>query len=266
MEATNILDVEKFVCNANDMLSGKFFDVSKRLEKLLAAISDSEDMLDLLADYIDGFDYDDEFEKAFSIDKKTGAVRIALPVDEKKKLALCITLFNDLVSEKLNANQFLETYFQDKRLTPTQNFLDKIVVPFRDGICKAFAVNPNLNDVELQKHIADSKPEEEPVEMLPHLDEVLTEIVKTCNQILAVLKFEKKRTDNLEDTEFVVNAIIAACDKKDLLPVHGLVIGLEYVGKKFKNIKHLIQDLDDCICNYYDFLGATVAAYDKTEE
>jgi len=254
MEAKNILDVEKFVCNANDMLSGKFFDVSKRLEKLLASISDSDDMLDVLAEYIDGFDYDTEFEKAFAVDKKTGAARVALPVDEKKKLALCITLFNDIVYEKLNATQFLETYFQDKRLTPTQSFLDKVVMPFRDGICKVFGVSTNLTDVEVQKHIAESKPEEKDVEQFPHLDELLTEVVKTCNQILAILKFEKKRTDMLDDAEFVVQAILAACDKRDLMIVNGLVIGLEYTSRKFKNIRHLVQELNDCICNYYEFL------------
>jgi len=254
METKNIVDVERFVLNVNDMLSGKFFDLSKRLEKLLSSISDSEDMLDVLADYIDGFDYDAEFEKTFALDKKTGATRVSLPVDEKKKMALCITLFNDLVSEKLNANQFLETYFQDKRLTPTQNFLEKVVLPFRDGMCKAFGLSVNLTADEVDKHAQELEPEKEEVEQLPHLDELLVEVKRICNQILAILKFEKKRTDNLDDTEFIVQAILAASEKRDLMIVNGLVIGLEYVAKKFKNVRHLVEELNDDIFNYYEFL------------
>ena len=79
-------------------------------------------------------------------------------------------------------------------------------------------------------------------------------INKNANQILAILKFEKKRSDNLDDLEFVVNSIIKACEKKDLMVINGLVIGLNYVSKKFKNVRHLVTDLNNLIYDYYEFL------------
>ena len=267
-EAANILDVERFVVECSDMLSGKFFDLRKRLDKFLSVMTESEDILNLLAEAIDSLDYETEFDKAFSVDKKTGAVKVALPVDDKKRLGLCVSLFNDFVNDKINTNQFLETYFQDKKLTSMQNFLEKIIKPFRDTICKSFGIKPDLTEDDLNKHILETKPEkEEEKEEFPHIDELMAEIVKTSNQILSILKFEKKRTDNLDDVEFIVSSILQACEKKDLMVINGLVIGLTYVAKKFKNIKHLVEDLNNLIYNYYDFLGeGTTQTEEQVEE
>ena len=259
METKNILDVEKFVLECNSMLTGRFFDINKRLENFLSVMSQSDDLLDYFADCIDGFDYESEYEKAFYLDRKTGASRVGLPAEDKKKIALCVNLFNDITSDKINSNQFLETFFQDKKLTPIQNFLQKVIEPFRDSVCKAFGLNPNISVEDLKKHTQEMKakePEiEEPeIEEFPHLDDLMNEIVKSSNQILAILKFERKRTDNLDDLEFVVNSIIKACEKKDLMVVNGLIIGLVYVSKKFKNIRHLVTDLNNLIYDYYEFL------------
>lgn len=253
METKNILDVERFVLDCNNMLSGKFFDLTKRLEKLLDVMGESDDILDLLADCMDGFDEDAEFDKAFSLDKKTGATKVSIPSDDEKRLALGVTLFNNLVSKKINENRFLETYFQDRKLTPTQNFLEKVLKPYRDSICKILAVNPEITEIEIKKHAEELEPEEVKEEF-PHLNELLEEISKSCNQILSLLKFEKKRTDNLDDAEFVIGAILKECENKDLMVINGLIIGLSYVTKKFKNVKHLVEGLNDLILNYYDFL------------
>lgn len=261
MEARNILDVEKFVVACNDMLSGKFLDLNKRLDKFLAVMTKSEDIIDLLADCLENFDEDVEFEKAFSVDKKTGGTKVTIPNEDTKRLALSATIFNNIINDKLNANQFLETFFQDKKQTPMQNFLDKIIRPYRDTICKLFELDANItvedikNQIEQEKLFQKEEEKKAEAEQFPHLDELLAEITKTCNQVLALLKFEKKRTDTLDDTEFVTNSILKACEKRDLMVINGLVIGLNYVSKKFKNIRHLVADLNGLIYDYYEFLA-----------
>ena len=261
MEAKNILDVEKFVVACNDMLTGKFLDLNKKLDKFLSVMTKSEDVMDLLGQCLDNFDEETEFSKAFSLDRKTGSTKVTIPTDDKKRLALSVTIFNDIINDKLNANQFLETYFQDKKLTPMQNFLEKIIRPFRDTICKLFSLDTNITVEDIKKQLEEEKlfeKEEQKKQeeaQFPHLDELLAEIVKSCNQILAILKFEKKRTDVLDDVEFVVNAIIPACSKRDLMVINGLIIGLNYTAKKFKNVRHLVTDLNDLIYNYYEYLA-----------
>ena len=261
MEAKNILDVQKFVLECNDMLSGKFLDLSKRLEKFLTVMTDSEDLLDFLADCLEDFDDEEEFSKAFSLDK-SGNSRVAIPSDDKKRLALTVTIFNGISNGKINPNQFLETYFKDRKTTVMQNFLEKIIRPYRDLICKYFEISPSLTEDDIKKQLDEEKQaklEEEQkaaAEQFPHLDELLEEIIKVCNQIMSLLKFEKHRTDVLDDVEFIVNSIIKACEAKDLMVVNGLVIGLNYVSKKFKNIKNFVKDLNDMIYNYYEYLAS----------
>ena len=138
-------------------------------------------------------------------------------------------------------------------MTPTQNFLEKVLKPYRDSICKILAVNPEITEIEVKKHAEELEPEEKKEEF-PHLNELLEEISKSCNQILSLLKFEKKKTDNLDDVEFVIGAILKECENKDLMVLNGLIIGLSYVSKKFKNIRHLVEGLNDLVLNYYDFL------------
>ena len=223
VDVKNILDVEKFVLACNDILTGKFLDINKKLDKFLSVMTQSEDILDLLSECLENFDEETEFAKAFSVDRKTGSIKVAIPSDDKKKLALSVTIFNDIINEKLNANQFLETYFQDKKLTPTQNFLEKIIKPYRDTICKIFGLDTNITADDIKRQIESEKilQKEEEIreeeEQFPHLNELLDEVVKVGNQILAILKFEKKRTDNLDDVEFIVNSIFQACEKSDLI-------------------------------------------------
>ena len=111
METKNILDVEKFVVACNDMLSGKFLDLNKRLDKFLSVMTNSEDIIDLLADALEDFDDEVEFAKAFSVDKKTGSATVSIPTNETKRLALSAMIFNGIINNQINANQFLETYF-----------------------------------------------------------------------------------------------------------------------------------------------------------
>ncbi len=282
METKNILDVEKFVVACNDMLTGKFLDLNKRLDKFLSVMTNSEDIIDLLADALEDFEDEIEFEKAFSVDKKTGVATVSIPTNDTKRLALSAMIFNGIINDQINANQFLETYFQDKKLTPMQCFLEKIIKPYRDIICKTFELDTDITVEDIKKQIEAEKylkkQEEKNAEeaQFPHLDELLEEIVKTSNQILAILKFEKKRTDALDDLEFVVNSIIQACQKRDLMVINGLVIGLNYVSKKFKNTRHLVSDLNVIIYDYYEYLAGSAAPkedldaddieYDEDEE
>jgi len=261
MEAKNILDVEKFVVECNDMLTGKFLDLNKRLSQFLTVMTKSEDIIEFLSECLKDFDEEVEFSKAFSIDKKSGSVKVALPTDDKTRLALSVTIFNELINEKLNANQFLETYFLAQKSTPIQTFLAQIIKPYRDLICKYFELSHDLtvDDIKKQVELEKLQKREEEIkeeeEQFPHLEELLKEVVKTSEQILALLKFERKRTDVLEDIEFIVGSIIKACEKRDLMVVNGLVIGLNYVSKKFKSIKNNVTELNNMIYNYYEYLA-----------
>ncbi len=271
MEAKNILEVERFVVECNDMLKGKFFDLNKRLEKFLSVMTESEDLLDFLGDCLDDFDEDVEFNQAFNLDRKTGNIKVAIPVDDKKKVALFVTIFNNLTNNTLNVNQFLETFFQDKKNNTVQNFLEKIIKPYKEVICKFFEINPNITfddikrQVEQQEKSKKQEEKENEKDALPHIEELMAEIVKNCNQILSMLKFEKKHNEICDDVEFIVNAILSECEKNDLMVVNALVIGLIHTSRKLHSIKSFVTEIDNLILNYYDFISSD-AKKEKTVE
>lgn len=259
--AENIIEVKRFVAECNNMLSGKFLDLDKRLEKFLTVMTKSDDVVGFLAECLEDFDESAEFEKAFSVDKKTGAAKVVLPTDQKKKIALVITIFNNISNGKLNTNRFLETFFQDMKTTSTQNFLEKIILPFRDEICKHFEISSDITEEDVKKQQeeeeilqAEQKKAEEEAQF-PHLDDLLAEIVKSCNQILAILKFEKKKSEIVDDIEFVTNSIVRECQKRDLMVVNGLVIGLSYISKKYKNVREYVSQINNMIFDYYEYLA-----------
>ena len=265
MENFDRVKVENFVLSCNDMLSGKFLDINKKLASVMNTITQSDDILSFLADAITDYDEDSGFESAFMLDPKTKIGKVTLPQNEKERVALTVTIFNDIQSGKINITRFLETYFKDGRLTPTQNFLEKIIKPFRDIICKNFGVKEDVTEEEVKEHMKEDaskqreekklEEEKEFEEQYPEIDNFILEVKKTAREILSRLKFENKKKDNLDDLEFVINALISACDSKNLLVINGLVIGINYVSHKFKNVRYLVRNLNDLIYDYYDFLA-----------
>lgn len=265
MEEFDRVQVEKFVLACNDFLSGKFLDINKKLESVMEAITQSDDILTYLADKITDYDEEKGFKACFMLDPKTKNGKLMLPQDEKERVALTVTIFNDIQSGKINIAKFLETYFNDGRLTPTQNFLEKIIRPFKEIICKHFGVKEDVTKEEIEEHRKENvqkvkeqeKLEEDRLfeEQYPELDKLTGEIKRLAREILSTLKFEKKKNDNLEDLEFALNALIDACDGNDLLVINGLIIGVNYISKKFKNVRYLVNDLNDTIYHYYDFLS-----------
>lgn len=265
MEEFDRVAVENFVLSCNDMLSGKFLDINKKLASVMNTITQSDDILSFLADAITDYDEDSGFESAFMLDPKTKIGKVTLPQNEKERVALTVTIFNDIQSGKINITRFLETYFKDGRLTPTQNFLEKIIKPFRDIICKNFGVKEDVTEEEVKEHMKEDaskqreekklEEEKEFEEQYPEIDNFILEVKKTAREILSRLKFEKKKKDNLEDFEFILNALITACDSKNLMVINGLIIGINYVSHKYKNVRYLVDDLNNIIYDYYDFLA-----------
>ena len=106
MEEIDKISVEKFVVACNDVLSGKFLDIRKKLSLVMKTISDSEEILSLLAESLTDVDEEELFNKTFVIDNKTKNGKACLPSDEKERLAVTVILLNDIQSGKINITQF----------------------------------------------------------------------------------------------------------------------------------------------------------------
>ena len=274
MEEIDKISVEKFVVACNDVLSGKFLDIRKKLSLVMKTISDSEEILSLLAESLTDVDEEELFNKTFVIDNKTKNGKACLPSDEKERLAVTVILLNDIQSGKINITQFFETYFRDNSLAPTQNFLVRVLKPFRDIIAKNFGVDVNVNSIDILEHIQENEKNEKDEEVeevkeeekYPEIENLMLNIQKTAKEIQARLKFEKKKNDIVEDLDFILNALLKACEGKDLLVINGLILGVNYASKKFKDIRYLVQELNETIYGYYDFLAGDLEVENEEKE
>ena len=267
MEEFDKAQVEKFVASCNDMLSGKFLNIKKALSNIVDSVAESDDILSFIAESVPDLEDIDIYESVFTIDPKTKVGKIALPSDEKEKLGITTKVFSELTSGKLNFTKFLETYFKNPNLSPTQSFLDKFVKPFRDIISKHFQINEELTfkDIDKAEKVSfkevNNKPdkvqEEEEIfeETLPGICDVKKEIERIVGEMQASLKFERKHQNEVEDVDMILNGLLKACESDDLLIINSLILGIKHATKKIKSVKHLVSELEDLIYDYCDYLA-----------
>lgn len=267
MEEFDKAQVEKFVASCNDMLSGKFLNIKKALSNIVDSVADSDDILSFIAESVPDLEDIDIYESVFTIDPKTKVGKIALPSDEKEKLGITTKVFSELTSGKLNFTKFLETYFKNPNLSPTQSFLDKFVKPFRDIISKHFQIDEELTfkDIDKAEKVSfkevNNKPdkvqEEEEIfeETLPGICDVKKEIERIVGEMQASLKFERKHQDEVEDVDMMLNGLLKACESDDLLIINALILGIKHTTKKVKSVKYLVSDLEELMYDYCDYLA-----------
>ena len=267
MEEFDKAQVEKFVASCNDMLSGKFLNIKKALSNIVDSVAESDDILSFIAESVPDLEDIDIYESVFTIDPKTKVGKIALPSDEKEKLGITTKVFSELTSGKLNFTKFLETYFKNPNLSPTQSFLDKFVKPFRDIISKHFQIDEELTfkDIDKAEKVSfkevNNKPdkvqEEEEIfeETLPGICDVKKEIERIVGEMQASLKFERKHQNEVEDVDMILNGLLKACESDDLLIINSLILGIKHATKKIKSAKYLVSELEDLIYDYCDYLA-----------
>ena len=267
MEEFDKAQVEKFVASCNDMLSGKFLNIKKALSNIVDSVAESDDILSFIAESVPDLEDIDIYESVFTIDPKTKVGKIALPSDEKEKLGITTKVFSELTSGKLNFTKFLETYFKNPNLSPTQSFLDKFVKPFRDIISKHFQIDEELTFKDIDKaekasikevnNKLDKVQEEEEIfeETLPGICDVKKEIERIVGEMQASLKFERKHQNEVEDVDMILNGLLKACESDDLLIINSLILGIKHATKKIKSVKHLVSELEDLIYDYCDYLA-----------
>lgn len=267
MEEFDKAQVEKFVASCNDMLSGKFLNIKKALSNIVDSVADSDDILSFIAESVPDLEDIDIYESVFTIDPKTKAGKITMPSDETEKLGIITKVFSELSSGKLNFTKFLETYFKNPNLSPTQSFLDKFVKPFRDIISKHFQIDEELTfkDIDKAEKVSfkevNNKPdkvqEEEEIfeETLPGICDVKKEIERIVGEMQASLKFERKHQNEVEDVDMILNGLLKACESDDLLIINSLILGIKHATKKIKSVKYLVSELEDLIYDYCDYLA-----------
>lgn len=258
--------VKKVIAVCNELMTTKILFIDRKIQDLLEEIARCPEVYNLISDCLNVFNRDKEYDKAFSV-SNSGKGTFILPKEEVKIIALVFCMLGDISSRVMNLDELVSKFFTDEDGRKDYNrFMQKVIVPFRDLISEAFNVSPNVTTVESieemeSAEIENEDEEEEEVEEeetrlgkprfsfedSEDLDRIYELSRGIAEQIYELLIYERKQSEEVLDSEHIVNSIVIACDKKDFEQLYSLVMGLKYVSKSIKDIRFLVKEMSDLV-------------------
>ena len=157
MENVNKDSVLNFIGACNELINGKFILADIKISKILRAISESNEIYNLIAEGMINYDFDKEFAKAVVKDS-AGVEKFVLPEEAEKIIPLVFCLLVEIDSKRINFNDFVKAQFP---LASNQNeeyaaFAQTIIIPFRNAVAAEFGIE--AKDIPAQPEV-DSEPE-----------------------------------------------------------------------------------------------------------
>ncbi len=73
----------------------------------------------------------------------------------------------------------------------------------------------------------------------------------SLNELLSVINRSKVKEEEKEELRIIINAIFEAIKIENLTIINALVIPLEYMIGKNKNVKFYYNDFKECLVQFY---------------
>lgn len=279
------------IASCNDIINGKFILAHNKIAALLKSISASQEVYNLLANYLNNFDFEREFSRA-QFKSAHQNHRFVLPEQPEKLLPFVFCVLVNINNRAIDLDSFIREFFTSENANHAeefQSFAKSVITPFRDLIAKAFDVpsesvatmkvqplkHEDNTDIEekaaaLEKAAEldeealkdeeefdeDEQEDEEknyPEMTADHVESFLNEIKANCQQILSELPYERKLKDDVkDDVEYITDTIIADCDSLDLKNTIALITALDYAVQKTKTLKIYTREMKNVLVNFYD--------------
>ena len=252
--------VLEFFYALDEMIGGKFILADIKISKILKCIADSESLYNLFAKNLVDFNFRQEFKDSI-LDKKVNGALIELPEEKEKIIAYVFHLFVEVDNKKLDLQNFINEYFfnPDGYNFSYANFSRNILFPFK----KAIVDSLELSDIDGELATKEENLEEEGEEMEEEMKMGGNENIKMLYAKLmvslsdlysAVLNERKIKMEQKEEVYIIVSALNEAIKLQNIKIINALIIPLEYVLKKNKNVRSYYNIVQDDLCEIYDAL------------
>lgn len=252
-------EVKRVIAACNEFMNTKILFINRKLQELLEEIARCPEVYNLISDCLNVFNRDKEYDRAFSV-SNLGKGTFVMPREEVKVIALVFCILGDINSGKISFDELVGRFFTDEdgRKDYAQ-FMSRVILPFRDLIGEAFGVTTNVTTVEDIENMEEAVEEEESVEEetlgkpkfeiedSEDIDRIYDSAKDIAAQINEMLLGERRQTEEVLDSLFVVNSIVIACNKKDFEQLYCLVMGLKYMARPIRDVRFLVKELVDLI-------------------
>lgn len=247
MNNSNDKKIEYFIALCDDLISCKFLVAESKIQKLLAALAETEPIYQLVSECMEQFNHDREMNKAFVTDGK-GRFYVLMPNEEYKTVALVFCTLADIERKSIDFTDFIKRYFDDEEgVNCYTNFARKMIVPFRELVAEAFGYP--------KRYLREEESEEAPDAESLDGDESLTENVsveqkflKNCQSIaqdmlVEIDEYEKAYDRRVQELKAVLTQLALAAREGDADRAYALAIGARYASKGLKSVKFLLREL-----------------------
>ncbi len=249
-ESENI-KIKNFFDACNEMIQGRFILSDIKISKILKAIANSEVLYNLFAEVLSDFKFKEEFEKAKTTNKVNGGY-FAVPQDDEKVIALVFCILLEVDNQKMNLQNFVNDYFYSPEgyNISYSNFSLSVLVPFKNAVLNVLGCNEDGTPVEEEEEVEETIEEEEAEPN--HREKILfANLRMSLNELLSVILRSKINEEEKEELKIIINAMFEAIEMESLKIINALVIPLEHMIGKNKQVKFYYNDFKECLVQFY---------------
>ncbi len=235
--------VENFLNAADELIGCKFLVAEYKIQKLLQALANADEIVSLVGECLEQFNRDREFAKAF-IQDGSGEFYCNMPEEEYKIIALVFCTLIDIENKKIDFTDFVKRFF-GKDGNAFEEFIDKMIKPFRNLIAEAFGYKKTEvsdlenNEIPESDYINDEEEEDEELS-----EDAFLRTQKIAVQILSELEYAK--TDkNASLAKIICHSIIKTTSLRDSEVTYSLAFALKMC--KLKQAKFLVKEMCDIL-------------------
>ncbi len=264
MENINENEVKDFLKACNDFINGKFILAEVKLSKVLQEIAKSKDVYNVIAECLNGYDFEREFARSRA-NNLVGGSNFRLPIESHKIIPLVFCLLVEIDRKRIDFNYFLKTQFSHAETQKEEYdaFITTVMVPFRDAFKNMFGIDtveeqklPETEVNVLDKPKIDKptieKPEINTIEELEEEDinDFFISIKKLASSI--IIKLENiKNKQNKEAIKIYAEGLKEAASIKNFNILNAFVYALNAESKKEKAIKANVNEINNLYFTYF---------------
>lgn len=222
-------EIEQFLDACDELIDCKFLVAEYKLSKMLKALASAQDVCNLVGECLEQFNRDREFAKAYMEDK-LGNFYVDMPTEEFKIIALVFCTLVDIDGKKIDFTDFVTRFF-GREENPYEEFVQTMIIPFRNLIAEAFGEYQQENDDSQEGEFEeDSEKQGDKFDLAERI----------AVQILGELQFVRQDWC-VEKVSQIAKAIIKTSSMKDEDVTKALIGGLKFY--KLKQIRFMVKEL-----------------------
>ena len=270
--------IQTFYDACTEMTKAKFILADAKISKILKSILSSSEIVDVIAETLNNFNFQNEFSK-IQVKNELRGTRITLPMDNRKLVAIVFSLLSEIDSHRIDLHNFIFDYFNGSNTTLLEAydlFVEEVILPFRDAMCEILGVEFEeegedtefmfdedgndtipLEDVDIESMRPEYSVDE--VEGQQNQEDYATlveaffgDIRVILTQIKDTINMDPKiKADRKDELNITIDALLITITYKNLKILNALMISLNYLLRPVRSVRFYNMELQNRLALFY---------------